>query len=219
MCIEAGQFTHNFSNNEQHDVGEFLSSLLEHIFKDSKIFKNFDEQIFGGLWQTSLSCLNCFNSEELGIQKIPEIIPLDLSGENLQDSFDHFFQAEVIERNCLHCPAIISRKETETVMEPKTMIFQINRYAYDRKENQIIKKHNKLTCPSTLTLKSGSSYSLCSIINHIGESPDEGHYNIIVYNKKMDKYVLIDDLNIDLNCVIDDTMKKMHYLVTYYKNE
>ena len=52
MCIEAGQSTHNFSNNEQHDVGEFLSSLLEHIFKDSKIFKNFDEKIFGGLWQT-----------------------------------------------------------------------------------------------------------------------------------------------------------------------
>ena len=41
MCIAAGQSTHNFSNNEQHDVGEFLSSLLEHIFKDSKIFKNF----------------------------------------------------------------------------------------------------------------------------------------------------------------------------------
>ena len=166
-----------------------------------------------------LSCLNCCNSEELGIEKIPEIIPLNLSGENLQDCFDHFLEAEVIERNCSNCPAIISRKETKTVIEPKTLIFQMNRYEYDRTENQIMKKHNSLTCPSTLTLKSGSSYALCSIINHIGESPDEGQYNIIVYNKKTDKYVLIDDLKIDLNCVIDDTMKKMHYLVTYYKNE
>jgi uncharacterized UBP type Zn finger protein len=219
MCIAAGQSTHNFSNNEQHDVGEFLSSLLEHIFKDSKIFKNFDEQIFGGLWQTSLSCLNCCNSEELGIEKIPEIIPLNLSGENLQDCFDHFLEAEVIERNCTNCPAIISRKETETVVEPKTLIFQINRYEYERKEKKIMKKHNSLTCPSTLTLKSGSSYALCSIINHIGASPDEGHYNIIVYNEKKNKFVLLDYLNIDLNCVIDDSMKKTHYLVTYNKTE
>ena len=219
MCIEARKSTQNFSNNQQHDVGEFLCSLLEHIFKDSKILQNFDEKMFGGLWQTSLVCLNCCNSEELGIQKIPEIIPLDLSGENLQDCLDNFFQADVIERNCSHCPAIISRKKTETVIEPNTMIFQINRYEYDREENRIIKKHNKLTCPSTLTLKSGSSYSLCSIINHIGASPDAGHYNIIVYNEKKDKYVLLDDLNIDLNCVIDDSMKKTHYLVTYYKNE
>ena len=57
------------------------------------------------------------------------------------------------------------------------------------------------------------------MINHIGASPDEGHYNIIVYNEKKDKYVLLDDLNIDLNCVIDNSMTKMHYLVTYYKNE
>ena len=175
--------------------------------------------MFGRFCQASLLCLYCSNSTELGIQKIPGIIPLDLYGGNLQDCLDLFFEAEVIERNCSNCPALISRKETETVLEPKTMIFQINRFEYDREKDQIWKKHNQLTCPSTLTLKSGSSYSLCSIINHIGASPDEGHYNIIVYNEKKDKYVLLDDLNIDLNCVIDDSMKKMHYLVTYYKNE
>ena len=68
-------------------------------------------------------------------------------------------------------------------------------------------------------LPNGSSYFLCSIINHIGQTPKEGHYNMILYNQMKDSYVLLDDWNINLNYEIDDDMMKLQYLVTYIKVE
>ena len=74
--MEKGQVTRNFSNNEQHDAGEYLVSVLEHIFEESRLLQNFDEQMFGGLWQTSLSCTHCTTKTDLEINKMPEIVPL-----------------------------------------------------------------------------------------------------------------------------------------------
>ena len=76
-----------------------------------------------------------------------------------------------------------------------------------------------LFCPTTLKTQNGSSYTLCAIVNHIGSSPNEGHYNMVLYNSQGDNYILLDDTNINIDYVIDDNMKMTHYLIMYQKNQ
>ena len=38
-CIASGQLDQNFSDNNQHDAGEFFSSVLYHLFEDSVALK------------------------------------------------------------------------------------------------------------------------------------------------------------------------------------
>ena len=94
----------------------------------------------------------------------------------------------------------------------------MKRYEYDNKNRVTNKKHNELFCPSTLRMPSGSSYILRAIVNHIGSSPNQGHYNLVLYNSHGENYILLDDENININFVIDDNIKRTHYLIMYYKN-
>ena len=48
MCERSGQIERTFSDNLQHDAGEFQISLFEHMFCDPMISNNIDEEIFGG---------------------------------------------------------------------------------------------------------------------------------------------------------------------------
>ena len=108
-------------------------------------------------------------------------------------------------------------KSTKIVLEPSTLILQLNRYEYNREQNQTLKKHNQIECPKKVTMPNGSSYSLSSVVNHIGDSPKEGHYNMLFLNKYDDTFVLLDDSSIKFDVGIDTTMKKMQYLMVYIK--
>ena len=216
-CIESGQSTRNFSDNKQHDAGEFLISVLEHLFKDSVLLQDFDEQIFGGLWQAIFTC-SCGKVSEKEISKIPGILPLQLYGQNIQHCLDHYFVPEEIEKTCLDCNSNICEKNIKIILDPSTIIFQLNRYEYNRDEEKVNKKHNQITCPIDIKLPSGSSYSLCSVVNHIGSSPKEGHYNMLLYNNHDDTFVMLDDTRIKFDCSMDVNMEKLQYLITYSKN-
>ena len=92
------------------------------------------------------------------------------------------------------------------------------RFHYDSKTQVTKKKHDILNCPPTLKIQNGSSYTLGAIVNHIGSSPNVGHYNTLLYNSKEDNYILLDDTSFNINVEINDNMKKTHYLVMYYKD-
>ena len=81
------------------------------------------------------------------------------------------------------------------------------------------KKHNRLFCPPILKIQNGSNYTLQAIVNHIGSSPNEGHYNLVLYNSQKNNYILLDDTNINIDFVINDEMRITHYLIMYYKNQ
>jgi len=66
-----------------------------------------------------------------------------------------------------------------TILEPDVMIIQMKRFEYDNKNKVTNKKHNHLFCPLTLKMERGSSYTLRAIVNHIGSSPNQGHYNLV----------------------------------------
>ena len=55
-CENRGQNTRTFGDKQQHDAGEFLMSIFQQIFEDLPMSNNFDEKIFGGLYQETLVC-------------------------------------------------------------------------------------------------------------------------------------------------------------------
>ena len=70
-----------------------------------------------------------------------------------------------------------------------------------------------------ITLPSGSMYTISSIINHIGNSPDEWQYNILIYDQPKDSFVLLDDLYIDYDVDITPEMNCLSYILIYTKND
>ena len=64
-------------------------------------------------------------------------------------------------------------------------------------------------------MPSGSIYTLSSIVNHIGNSPAEGHYNLLVNDNVNDSYVLLDDQDIAFDVVLNS---KISYILSYTKD-
>ena len=191
-------------------------SIIKHLFEDSISYQSFDEKMFGGLWQTFLKC-SCGEITEKEIVKMSEVLPLEIYGSNIQQCLNRFFTPEYIERTCPSCSSKFCEKSVNIVLEPSTMIIQLKRYEYDRDEDAICKKHNKIIFPIKLKLPKGSSYSLCSAISHIGSSPSEGHYNVLMYNSCEDTFVMLDDTSIEFSDKIPEDIEKLVYIITYIK--
>ena len=67
-------------------------------------------------------------------------------------------------------------------------------------------------------MPSGSSYTLSSIVNHIGNTAVEGHFNVLIYDKITDSYVLLDDLNVSYNVELSSDTSTLCYIVSYTKD-
>ena len=111
MCIESDEKAQTFIDKKQHDAAEFLSSVLEHTFKDLPVLQCFKEKLFGGLWQTTLTCNDCMKIETSEIENMPDIVPLEIIGEKLEECLDNFFRSEVVERNCPQCHSVLAIKQ------------------------------------------------------------------------------------------------------------
>ena len=208
MCEESGQIRRTFSDNLQHDAGEFLVSLFEHIFKDSIM----DEEIFGGLYQEKLVC-KCGNIKHLPVQKLSEILMIQLHGHSIESCLMDFLSDEDVKNVCTDCGDDKSVKRIEILTEPTTLMIQLKRYEYHVNKRKALKRHDEIECPTSLTMPSGSSYTLSSVINHIGSTPTDGHYNVLIYDKSSDSHVLLDDLNVSF-----DVENTLCYIVSYTKD-
>ena len=67
-------------------------------------------------------------------------------------------------------------------------------------------------------MPSGISYTLSSIVNHIGDQPTEGHYNIVIYDKIDDCFVLLDDKNISVSDEMSPDINELCYVVIFTKD-
>ena len=81
------------------------------------------------------------------------------------------------------------------------------------------KMHDNIHNSQTIKLPSGSSYNLSSIVNHIGINPNEGHYNLLIQDKKTDSVVLVDDLNISTCQSVSSEMNSLSYILFYTRND
>ena len=216
-CIDSDQITRCFNDYNQHDASEFLMSVFEHIFKDLTADNMIDEEIFGGLFQESLVC-NCGNIKHLPIQKLSEVLMVQICGPSLQTCLDNFLGEEKIDLNCTKCKKREILKKFILVAEPSTLIIQLSRYKYEVREKRTIKRHEEIEVSKRLSLPSGSAYTISSIINHIGSTPDEGHYNVLIFDSINDSFVLLDDLNVCFDMQIKSDKSRLPYIVVYTKD-
>ena len=169
--------------------------------------------MFGGLCQNILQC-RCGFSRELQVQYIPDVIPLQINGLDIQTCFENYFNPEEIDWKCPNCRQSKVQKVSLLITEPKVLILQLMRYKFDETQEKVTKIHQKMILRKSLKLHSGKNYSLRSVINHIGEDTQSGHYNVMLFDKETEKCILLDDEIISYN----ETFKEMEttsYLYIY----
>ena len=216
-CIKNRQ-SRTFDDKKQHDAGEFLLSIFEHIFKNLPPSNNIDEKMFGGLLQESLEC-RCGYVKELPIQKLPEINMIPIEGNSIQACIDDFFENEETDVMCSECQNPHLIKKTKIINEPTTLLIQLKRYSYEREETIQRKRQDNIPISKEIRLAQGSSFTVSSILNHFGDSPEEGHYNILIYDEAKDSFVLADDLHVNQNVKISSDFQCASYIFVYTKND
>ena len=213
-CFEGSQWTKSFDDNKQHDSGEFLNSLLDHLWDEENISTNLRETLFGGLSQNTLQC-ECGYIEELQVQHLPDVIPVQISNESIQTCFENYFSPEEISWNCPKCPKSTVNKISSLITEPDVLILQLMRYKYDDTQDKVIKIHQKVISPPRLILEKGIEYSLHSVINHLGENTQSGHYNLVLFDSETKKCILLDDSTISYADDSQEEMKTLSYICIY----
>ena len=184
------------------------------MFENDGLPPFFDDNMFGGLYQDEFSC-RCGNKHESPVQKLSEIIPLDVIGEDIQQCLENCFLSEKVERACVNCGCQIGEKKTTFISEPATLILLLKRYKFNKE--QCLKKNSKVKCLKKLNLPSGSIFTMSSVINHFGETPEEGHYNVLLYDEFNDKFFALDDMKITSYSSIPESFFKAHYIAVYRK--
>ena len=120
-----------------------------------------------------------------------------------------------VKRTCLNCGCQTETKSTKFISDPSTLILLFKRYEFNKETNEYTKKHDPVVCPQELTLPSGSVFTISAVINHMGETPKEGHYTVMLYDKVNELYFSLDDTNITTHSSIPKNTNKTHYIAVY----
>ena len=119
-------------------------------------------------------------------------------------------------KKCSKCESMKSSKSSEIIVPPSTLILQLKRFSYDESVGRGTKLHVPVQCPINLLFNGSIMYQLNSVINHMGDSLDSGHYNILLNGKLENKFILLDDSDICYNADISE-VNKVSYVVIYDK--
>ncbi len=152
-----------FNNNNQHDASECFSHFIEGF----SIQKKFDGKI-----KHTRICANCkvlVSSEEL-FRNI--IIPIQ--SDNLTGCIKSYFRPEIIERRCERCNLSKCLQVSFIKKLPEVFYIILNRFNQGNIKNNNEIKINVLT--TFFEQQRKYNYELKSIICHVGNTINSGHY-------------------------------------------
>ena len=92
------------------------------------------------------------------------------------------------------------------------------RYKYDKIGQNVMKLSSEVNCPTNLVIPNGLSYTLISVINHIGENTKSGHYHIVLHNQNDGQFTLINDCAVSKVEDFNQEMNKLSYIFIFRKN-
>ena len=87
------------------------------------------------------------------------------------------------------------------------------RYKYDETQKKVNKLHSEVISTQNLIPQSGTMYSLHSMISHMGENTQSGHYNLLLFED--DENVLLDDTTISYMDNYPQEMNTESYVCIY----
>ncbi|CDO94143.1 unnamed protein product [Kluyveromyces dobzhanskii CBS 2104] len=182
--------------------------------------------IFGGQFRSVLDTPQNKESQSITYDPF-QTIQLDISSPevvDLESAFKKFSEQESIEVKSSSGNEVEAKKHTCIDKLPQALIIQFKRFSFVshsskndlsnynsyngriEKIRKMVKYSHELTIPqesvSPNLASMGSSeqnfkYSLSGVIYHHGVSPSGGHYTCDVYDKSLDKWYRIDDVNVD----------------------
>ena len=68
-------------------------------------------------------------------------------------------------------------------------------------------------------MATGTSYTISSVINHFGNTPEDGHYNILINDVLNHKFLLVDDQYVKENVNVTSDLKSASYVFVYIKDD
>ena len=156
---------------------------------------------------------------QLPVQKLSEILTIQIQGKSIESCLTGFLSDEEVNQSCTYWNNKKTVKSVEIITDPATLIVQLNRYKYDVDKRKVINRQENINCSKSLVMPGGSSYTLSSIVNHIGNTASEGHYNVLIYDKITDSYVLLYDLHDSYNVELSSDTSRLCYIVSYTKDD
>ena len=215
QCLRSQQNGRNFDSNAQFDAAEFFGSLLEHMLYDhSEILNN----LFGRNQET-IFCMNpqCNTATQIPSNVI-NIVVLPVVGSTLLMCLNEYLTEHVIERNCPFCHNSSASQVTAFTVDPKIIIFQLNRFVYSEENHTIRKLHDQIQVPKRISLPNDAEYELVGAIFHSGASTNSGHYTAAIFSKEKDRFYFCNDEDISEIESFNEQKESEVYLIIYERN-
>ncbi|CAG99081.1 mRNA-binding ubiquitin-specific protease UBP3 [Kluyveromyces lactis] len=182
--------------------------------------------IFGGQFRSVLDTPQNKESQSITYDPF-QTIQLDISSPDvidLESAFKKFSEQESIELKSSSGNDVEAKKHTCIDKLPQALLIQFKRFSFVsqsskndlsnynsfngriEKIRKMVKYNHELTIPkesispnlvSTSNSEESFKYYLSGVIYHHGVSPSGGHYTCDVYDKDLDKWYRIDDVNVD----------------------
>ena len=167
----------------QHDVAEFLNHVLSRLpFTKNRLATSWQARSQGQDWR--VQDLGCSTSVVLppGVEEDAS----SLRKQAVQDMINAWHRQ--VDVHALVC-------------WPSAIILQAGRFDFDADQNHAIKSRYELWPSTQISVPRFAhdqtvhwkQYQLCSVIMHVGDSPDSGHYFNFVYDHRNSSYCIADD--------------------------
>lgn len=195
-----------FTRGRQSDAHELYVALLDNFDNTiNQINEKYHQKLplFTSLFQSkSISCSQCLccGSES---EYSEEFVSFFLGLKNKTSLTDRLRALQSPEylsgtgkRECAICKISQEKRVLTTFPNlPNVLVFQIQRFEYDKVNQQLKKLKNIVPFPSALLFQN-RQYSLSSVIVHIGESLESGHFVSLL--RVEDHWVLANDSNLTM---------------------
>ena len=213
-----GLQSHAFRFNQQHDASEVLVYVLQEVQK----FTTRSPQLVSSVLVPWYSCQSCNTRAEGQDLRRPEsVLNLQVS-ESVSASVQHLLAGGELLRYCQKCKRDQMCTEERTYdLLPNVLILRLLRDQFDTNLGVGVKLDTDVHCNKLLTIGSSSVqspapsvYHLTSVIHHIGDSLNKGHYFSTLINAKTKKMWRYNDEKVDRVTKLDG---KTAYLLFYRK--
>jgi hypothetical protein len=218
----AGRPEADFAEDSMQDCAEFLNRILAILADRGKLHRKVGD-VFRGVLQSTVICAVCQNESKK--DDIIDTWNLEIPGPTTVEAVfnAHLANEELPADNytCAPCNKKTPHVKSIQIIElSSVLVLNFKRFAFDTKSLKQKKTNDRVTFEKKLTVTVKGVeyyYSLSSIIVHLGQSLERGHF--IVFFNKGEKWFEANDKHNKLKEVNWDKVQKQKAYLLFYDKE